>query len=509
MPPHGELKKVDLKNWPYDEDGELDMHRPYIDQIALKCQKCGGKMAKVPDLIDVWFDSGAMPYAQWASQCRNCPFVEFCPSCKRDRVPASQRMAISALGRQFPADFIVEAIDQTRGWFFTLLAISTLLKKGAPYKNVMVLGHTLDEKGAKMSKSKGNFVPVMELMDKYGVDVLRWYFLSSMTIGESKSVIPREIEDKQKGFFGTFGNCLKFYELYTNDQQPTTNDKKENLLDKWILSRLNGLIEEATEGLDKYEITQVAKAVEKFVVEDLSNWWLRRSRKRKEALGLLRFLLLEIAKIIAPFIPFSAEDVHMRLTNDQRPTTNNKQSVHLHDWPKVNKKLIDKELEKQMEEIQNIVSLGLAQRKEKQIKVRQPLRAVCLGLLNEFPKDLEVLMKGELNIKEIVYDKSQKELVVLNTELDEALIQEGISLEFTRKIQDMRKEAKFNVGDKAFASWNTDSDVVKNAINKYQDSIESITSTNIFAGLQVQGEVKISQESEIIPGVKISISIKK
>ena len=485
MPPPGELKKLDLKNWPYDDDGELDLHRPYIDRITLKCKKCEGRMRKIPDLIDVWFDSGAMPYAQW-----HWPFE-------------NEKM----FKEQFPADFIVEAIDQTRGWFFTLLAISTLLEKGAPYKNVMVLGHTLDEKGAKMSKSKGNFVPVMEFMDKYGVDVLRWYFLSSMTTGESKSVIPREIEDKQKGFFGTLGNCIKFYELYATDKAAWTHDTKpKELLDKWILSKLHGLVSEVTESLDNYDSTTAARAIEKFVTEDFSNWWLRRSRKRREALDLLRFILLHLAKVLAPFTPFMAEDIKIRMHKFQKA---GHESVHLHDWPKADKKLIDKELEKQMEEVRNIVTVGLAQRKEKQIKVRQPLRAVHLGLSNEFPKDLENLLKEELNIKNIVYDKSQKELVVLDIELDEALIQEGISLEFTRKIQDMRKEAKFNVGDNAFASWDTDSDLVKNSINKYQDLIQSVTSTQIFAGLQVHGEVRISQESEIIPGVRISISIKK
>ena len=501
FPKEGELKKIKLKNFPYDDNGDLDLHRPYIDKIVLKCKKCGGKMAKIPDLIDVWFDSGAMPYAQWHWPFENGKMFK----------------------EQFPADFIVEATDQTRGWFFTLLAIATLLDKGNPYKNVICHGHVLDEKGQKMSKSKGNVVSPFDIMEKFGADSARWYFYTINAPGESKLFIEKDVQSKLVGFISTLQNCLKFYELYGNPRtqraEQSSHDgngetgsfhdvkaKDLNLLDVWILSRLNGLVQVVTNDLDKYEVTQSARAIEKFMVEDFSNWWLRRSRRRKEALGLLRFLLLEISKIIAPFIPFSAEDIHVRLHGGRSSGT---QSVHLHDWPKANKKLINKELEKQMEEVRNIVTIGLAQRKEKQIKVRQPLRAIHLGLSNEFPKDLEFLLKEELNIKEIVYDKSQKELVVLDTELDEALIQEGISLEFTRKIQDMRKEAKFGVGDKAFASWNTDSDMVKNAINKYQDSIQSVTSTQIFAGHQIQGEVKISQESEIIPGVKISISIKK
>jgi len=487
-PKEAELKKLDLKNWPYDDDGELDMHRPYVDRIVLKCKKCGGKMAKIPDLIDVWFDSGAMPYAQW-----HWPFE-------------NEKM----FKEQFPADFIVEAIDQTRGWFYTLLAISTLLEKGAPYKNVMVLGHTLDEKGAKMSKSKGNFVPVMELMDKYSVDVLRWYFLSSMTIGESKSVIPREIEDKQKGFFGTLGNCIKFYELYGKGESDSFHDikgKDLNLLDKWILSKLNGLIDEVSYGLDKYDPTSAAKAIEKFIAEDVSNWWLRRSRRRKEALGLLRFILLEVAKIIAPFIPFTAEDIHMRLHAGQNAGT---QSVHLHDWPKVNKKLIDKNLEKQMEEVRNIVTVGLAQRKEKQIKVRQPLRAVHLGLSNEFPGDLEVLVKGELNVKEIVYDKSQKDLVFLNTELDEALIHEGYARELMRQIQDMRKEAGYKIDDEIFGQWHSDNLDLSTAITKWSDETKKDVLLNNFENSQKSDKVfDIEKEFELVAGKKIWVGVKK
>ena len=491
-PGEGELKRIYLRNWPYDDNGDLDLHRPYIDGITIKCTECGSEMKKVPDLIDVWFDSGAMPYAQW-----HWPF-------ENEEI----------FKDQFPADFIVEAVDQTRGWFFTLLAISTLLDKGAPYKNVMVLGHTLDEKGIKMSKSKGNFVPVMEFMDKYGVDVLRWYFLSSMSAGESKSVIPREIEDKQKGFFGTLGNCIRFYELYGKEDSPIgggffhdIKSKELHLLDKWILSKLNGLIQSATDDLDKYEVTQTAKNIEKFIVEDLSNWWLRRSRKRKEALGLLRFLLLEISKVIAPFIPFSAEDIHMRMSAGQ---TAGVQSVHLHDWPKANKKLIDKELEKQMEEIRNIVTIGLAQRKEKQIKVRQPLKAIHLGLSNEFPTDLGNLIKEELNIKEVVYDKSQKELVVLDTKLDEALIHEGYARELTRQIQDMRKEAKYKVDDEVFGQWHSDDSDLSVAISRWSDEIKKDVLLKDFQNSPKGEKVfEIEKEFELVIGRKIWVGIKK
>jgi len=486
MPPQGELRKIDLKNWPYDDDGELDLHRPYIDSITLKCDKCGSEMKKIPDLIDAWFDSGSMPYAQWHWPFENKKIFE----------------------DQFPADFIAEGIDQTRGWFYTLLSVATLLGKGAPYKNVISYSHVLDEKGQKMSKSKGNVVSPFEIMEKFGADVPRWYFYTINSPGDYKMFNEKDMQGKLVGFISTLQNCIRFYELYSNDADGSFhNGGATNLLDRWILSKFNGLVEKITEDLDKYEVTQTARAIEKFVAEDLSNWWLRRSRKRKEALGLLRFLLLEVAKVIAPFIPFSAEDIHIRMHAGQTSRT---QSIHLHDWPKANKKLIDKDLEKQMEEIQNIVALGLAQRKEKQIKVRQPLRAVHLGLSNDFPKDLENLTKDELNVKEIVYDKSQKELVSLNTELDEALIYEGYARELMRQIQDMRKEAGYKVDAEVFGQWHSDSPDLSAAINKWSDEIKKEVLLKNFENSQKGDKVfDVEKEFELVTGKKIWIGVKK
>ncbi|MFN7088534.1 MAG: class I tRNA ligase family protein, partial [Candidatus Paceibacteria bacterium] len=321
-PKEGEFKKLNLKNWPYDDNGELDLHRPYIDRIELKCPKCGSKMVKIPDLIDVWFDSGAMPYAQW-----HWPFE-------------NQKI----FKEQFPADFIVEGIDQMRGWFYTLLAIPTLLGKGPAYKNVMSLNLVLDEKGQKMSKSKGNIVSPFEVMDKFGADAARWYFYTVNSPGDYKLFSMKDVELRFKGFITTLDNCVRFYELYSGENskfeyrnlKQIPNSKSEtvssfknsdldivsnfdiyasNLLDKWILSRLNVLITEVTVSLDNYDPTSAARAIEKFVIEDFSNWWLRRSRKRKEALEFLRFLLLELAKIIAPFTPFIAENIYQRLNS--------------------------------------------------------------------------------------------------------------------------------------------------------------------------------------------------
>jgi len=221
----------------------------------------------------------------------------------------------------------------------------------------------------------------------------------------------------------------------------------------------------------------------------------------------LRFLLLEVAKIIAPFIPFTAEDIHMRMHASQKA---GHESVHLHDWPKVNKKMIDKELEKQMQEVQNIVTLGLAQRKEKQIKVRQPLRSVFLGLSNEFLKDLEILVKEELNVKELVYDKSQKELVVLDTELDEVLINEGYARELMRQIQDMRKEAGYKVDDEVFGQWHSDNPDLSVAINKWSDSIKKDVLLKDFTNSPHDDKAyDIEKEFELVIGKKIWVGVKK
>ncbi|MBI4158047.1 MAG: class I tRNA ligase family protein [Candidatus Yanofskybacteria bacterium] len=499
FPSQGELRKIDLKNWPYDDDGELDLHRPYIDYIELKCKKCGGKMNKIPDLIDVWFDSGAMPYAQW-----HWPFKE-----TRDKRQETSNLRI--FKEQFPADLIVEAVDQTRGWFYTLLAVSTLLDKGAPYKNVMVLGFTLDEKGRKMSKSLKNYVPVMELLDKYGADVLRWYFLSSMTLGEDKSVISKDIEDKAKGFMTTLDNCVRFYELYATDKATWTHDTKpKELLDKWILSKLHGLVGEVTEGLDGYNPTTAARAIEKFVVEDFSNWWLRRSRKRKEALGLLRFILLHLSKVLAPFIPFMAENIKTRLHKFQKA---GHESVHLNDWSKVDKKLIDKELEEEMDKVREVVKAGLALRKEKQIKVRQPLAKLVLGR-NQQPTtnnpQLLDLIKEELNVKEVVYDEGQKEEISLDLELSTALIYEGYARELMRQIQDMRKEAKYRLDDRVFAQWYSDDEGLSEAIRQFSDEIKKEVLLSEFNNSPHDGKAyDIEKETELILGKKIWIGVRK
>ncbi|HZZ99552.1 MAG TPA: class I tRNA ligase family protein, partial [Candidatus Paceibacterota bacterium] len=473
-----EIRKLNWRKIPRNEYGELDLHRPFIDEVKLKCAKCRSNMHKIPDLIDVWFDSGSMPYAQWHYPFENKQIFK----------------------QQFPADFIVEAVDQTRGWFWSLLGISTSLGLGAPYKNVMVLGHALDEKGQKMSKSKKNYVPVMELMDTHGADVLRWYFLSSMTIGESKAIIPKEIEAKLKGFFFTLQNCIRFYELYADQSQPEEELKLDSLLDKWLFSKLHRLIAESSESLEHYDIPTAGRVIEQFAIEDLSNWWVRRSRKRKEALPVLRAVLLELAKMLAPFTPFMAEDMYKRLGGPL-------ESVHLTDWPKAQKKFINDKLEERMEKTREVIAKALSQRKESNLGVRWPLAS--LSSLYSAGVVIDDLIKVEVNVKEIKHDEKQNELSILNLERTPALLAEGYVRELMRQIQDMRKEAKYKVEDKATMHWYAFDDALTAAVQEHQQTIEEDTSVKLERRRKDTMVYDIEKESELAPAKKIWLGLKK
>jgi len=512
--PVGGFSPLAWKLIPRNDYGELDLHRPFIDGIYLKCNECGASMKKIPDLIDVWFDSGAMPYAQWHWPFKISARGGSAFGGKNEEIDSEKMFK-----EQFPADFIVEGIDQTRGWFYTLLAISTLLGKGSPYKNVMSLGHVLDEKGKKMSKSKGNVVSPFEVMDKVGADAARWYFYTANQPGEYKNFSIRDVEGKLKGFVSTLENCVRFYELYydENPKSESLNSKqspkiqnlklKTNLLDAWILSRFNGLIMEVSVKLDGYDPTSAARAIEKFVIEDLSNWWLRRSRKRKEALGLLRFLLLELAKVLSPFTPFLAENIHMRMYKGYKMVT---ASVHLNDWPKVNKKLINKELESEMDEVRNIVTSGLGVRKEKQIKVRQPLRLATISSAAGFKGDLEELIQEELNVKKISYVKNQEVRVMLDTELDQSLVNEGYARELIRQIQDMRKEAKYKLDEKIFGQWHSDDGELSSAIHEWADEIKKeALLKELVSGPAGKKSYDIEKEFELSPQKKIWVGVRK
>jgi len=379
-----------------------DLHRPYIDEIRLKCE-CGGEMKRIPEVMDCWFDSGSMPFAA---------------------------------GVDYPADFIAEAIDQTRGWFYTLLAVATMLGKGAPYKNVICLGHVLDKNGQKMSKSKGNVVDPMEMIEKYGADTVRWYMYTINQPGDPKSFDEKDLKEARKVFM-TLVNVLTFYKTYKND---AINQSSDNILDKWIIDKLNTLIKEVAEGLEKYDITASARKIGEFII-DLSQWYVRRSRERfkneKGAQKTLYDVLLSLSKVIAPFAPFTAEYVYYELTGS-------KNSVHLQDWPKV-KSIMNDELRimEEMEKVRHDVSIGLDLRLKAGVRVRQPLS--LFETPNKLDEELAELIKKELNVKEVKVGKEYK----LDTQITEELKQEGALRDLMRAIQGHRKKLGLKPGEPA------------------------------------------------------------
>ena len=373
---------------------DIELHRPYIDDVTIKCEKCGKQMKRVPEVIDCWFDSGAMPFAQHHYPFENKDIFE----------------------QQFPADFISEAVDQTRGWFYSLLAISTLIFNEAPYKNVIVLGHVQDENGQKMSKSKGNAVDPMEALKEYGADAIRWYFYAN-----SAPWLPNRFSDKlvtegQSKFMSTLWNTYAFFVLYANiDEFDATKYKLEYdklaVIDKWLLSKLNSTIKAVEDNLDNYRILETAKALLNFV-DEMSNWYVRRCRNRFWAKGMeqdkinayltLYTALVEISKAAAPMIPFMTEEIYQNLVRSIDKTA--PESIHLCDFPKVDESHIDKELEDNMEKVLEIVVLGRAGRNEANIKNRQPIGNMYVNFAtgkNTLPEMYMDIIKEELNVKNI------------------------------------------------------------------------------------------------------------
>jgi isoleucyl-tRNA synthetase len=387
----------------------------------------GKKLKRVKEILDVWFDSGAMPFAQHHFPFENKNLIEE--------------------GKQFPADFISEAIDQTRGWFYTLHAISNLLQKGVAFKNVICLGHLLDKDGKKMSKSLGNVVDPWDMADKYGVDTIRLWMYSVNQPGESKNFDEKTVDELRKKFFNLLDNVLSFYLLGRDESlESKPLEKSQNILDSWILARLSQLNKEVVEDLENYKLLEPVRAMKDFI-DDLSTWYVRRSRERiregdQEALSTLYFVLKNFAKILAPFAPFYAEHLFLTLRNKDE-----NESVHLEDFPEI--KFFDEDLIKEMENVRALASLGLEARNRANIKVRQPLATLKASSSKfQFSKaGLVEIVKEEVNVKEIVF--SEVDNVELDTEITEELRKEGVVREFMRAIQELRKEEGFSQKDKA------------------------------------------------------------
>ncbi|MBI1839220.1 MAG: class I tRNA ligase family protein, partial [Candidatus Colwellbacteria bacterium] len=411
----GELKEISFKSLPFNEVGEVDMHRPYVDDISLECSKCRGQMKRIPDVADVWFDSGAMPFASAHYPFENKAFVEEQGG--------------------YPADYICEAVDQTRGWFYTLMAVAVLLGREAPpYRNVISLGLIRDKYGQKMSKSKGNVVEPMAIIQKYGVDVVRWYFYTVNPPAEPKDFDEQELAKALRRFFLILYNSYVFYESVGGKKvaPDVCKTKPAHIMDRWILARLNETIEAVTKNLESYEIGGSARLIE-VLVDDLSRWHIRRSRRRPEMKDTLGFVLLEISKLVAPFAPFFGDALYQSLSPER-------QSVHLSQWPEAKKLLIDKELLKSMREVRSLAASALATRNSAGIKVRQPLRTLRIKG-NKLGKEFEDILKEEVNVKEVIFDSKLKDAIELNTKITPELRREGMVREFVRAVQELRRSA--------------------------------------------------------------------
>ena len=383
----------ELKSMSDNCPDNIELHRPYIDAVTIKCPHCGKQMHRVPEVIDCWFDSGSMPFAQHHYPFENKELFE----------------------SQFPADFISEAVDQTRGWFYSLLAISTLIFNKAPYKNVIVLGHVQDENGQKMSKSKGNAVDPFEALEKFGADAIRWYFYTN-----SAPWLPNRFHDKavtegQRKFMGTLWNTYAFYVLYANIDEfdPTKyslNACKLTVMDKWLLSKLNSMVRSVDDNLANYRIPETARALQEFV-DDMSNWYVRRGRERYWVQGLpddkiaaymtLYTALVTTAKAAAPMIPFMTESIYQNLVRSVDKSA--PESIHLCDFPTVDSSAIDKQLEDNMDKVLEIVVLGRAARNGSSLKNRQPLGTMYVKLDGTLDGYYTDIIRDELNIKNVIF----------------------------------------------------------------------------------------------------------
>jgi isoleucyl-tRNA synthetase len=463
---------------------DKDLHRPYIDEIVLRCDECGGEMRRVEDVIDCWYDSGAASFAQW-----HYPFAK------------------GDFKENFPASFVTEAIDQTRGWFYSLLGVSTAVFNEAPYLNVLSVGFILDEKGVKMSKSKGNVVDLESIFDKEGADALRWYFFTAGPPSEDIKFSEKAIIEKQKRFLSTLWNSYFFFITYANIDNFNPGAKgegkgipveKRSLMDRWIISRLNSLIKEVIEHLEEYELHLSSRRIEDFVINDLSNWYIRRSRRRfwvaeesfdKDCAYLTLYeVLLSLCKLLAPFVPFVTEYIYRNIAREEL------ESVHFCDYPQPNGLLIDAELEDSMHLISELVEAGRRIRSDAGIKIRQPLSEVVVVVRSENEEKREKIeslawiLKDELNVKEIRFaDVAHKDKfaaattrykraeiddlsLFLNVSLEKSLLEEGLVRDLIRRIQGMRKDLDLEYTAKIRIMYEGNEEV-KEAVKNLSDYI--------------------------------------
>jgi isoleucyl-tRNA synthetase len=463
---------------------DVDLHRPFIDTVTLPCGKCDGVMKRVAEVLDTWFDSGSMPFAQ-----RGHP-----------------RSGEQEFNETFPADFISEAMDQTRGWFYSLLAISTLLFKQNAYRNVVCLGLVVDPKGKKQSKSRGNVLDPNYLFDNFGSDAVRWYFYTSTPVGENYRTSAETLRETVQQFFIPLWNCYSFFVTYArldgfDPAQPAVPVAERNVLDRWLLSKLSGLVAAVSTGLDGYDANEPARRIQRFA-DDLSNWYIRRSRRRfwksqsdSDKLGAYQTLyeaLRTTCQLMAPFAPFTSDAMYRNLSQDE--------SVHLSDFPEP-LPYRDDQVEADMARARQAVEAGLAARDAARLKVRQPLASIALPG-DPLPEDIAQIVRDELNVKELDFGSPA---VNLNTEITEELRLEGLAREIVRAIQDRRKKFGLNVEDRIDTRYEADG-MLARAMERHGDYVKNET---LSVTLEPGRSDDFSGEQQMLEGEQIWIGLKR
>ncbi len=543
-----------------DIDEKIDLHRPYVDNVHIKCPACGKTMSRVNDVIDCWFDSGSMPFAQYHYPFENEDIFE----------------------SQFPADFICEGIDQTRGWFYSLLVISTFVKGVSPYKNVLVNELLLDKNGQKMHKSKGNAIEPFGIMENYGADTVRWYLPYVSPVWTPLKFDEDGLKEVYSKFFNPLKNTYNFFSMYATTDNIDINEcnvsyKDREEIDKWLISRYNTVLKYVVASYEEYDLNKVVRSITNFVSEDLSNWYIRRNRNRfwgstldnsKKSVYITTYeVLVGLSKMIAPIVPFISDEIYTKLTHNY--------SVHTEDFPKYDESLVDQTLEEKMDLVRNLISLGRNIREDAKIKVRTPLsEAIIDSNVYEKIEDLILLIKEELNVKNVIGEKElnkymnlevkpnykvvgkifgskikdfeaflnnsdieklQKEelsfedtlitkemidirisskegfnvgtfdnlFIVLNTTLSEDLILEGHARELVSKIQNERKVLNFDVADRINIYYETDSEELKKMINEFGEYIKRET-----LGIKIE-EKNTNKEDILVNGLNIKFMIEK
>lgn len=475
-----------------------DLHRPGIDEVEFKCDQCGGVMKRVPEVLDCWFESGSMPFAQW-----HYPF---------EREADFKNI--------FPADFIVEYTGQLRGWFYYLHVLSNALFNSLSYKNVIVTGVLAGTDGRKMSKSFGNYPDPRLVLEKYGSDALRMYFMSSsIMIGDDTSLSEKDIQDSLRKNIMILWNVYNFYAMYAAESKVESYKvESKNILDQWILARLNQLIAGVTDNLEKYHLPAAARPISEFI-DDLSTWYIRRSRDRfkgddindkEAAMATTGYVLFQLSKVIAPFMPFIAEQLWQKITGNDFKDGN--KSVHLGEWPK-QLSITNDELRivDDMKMVRKIVELGLAKRDEAGIKIRQPIASLKIKMQKSKCKNINdyiKLIQDELNAKtaEVIYSEDDALLVEIDTTITGELKLEGIKRDLVRSINNLRKDAGLTIQDRAEIYWQTDDKMVREVFEKMKeevmkDTLSTDVKDSLYAGVDLQKEVKVN-DAKIILAIK-------